>query len=70
MLKFWSNHSREGSVIPEFICIHTVLCTWLKLFVDHLRFSASVMYYGGVLLSASLFQHDEHCGEYMNGKLG
>ena len=33
------------------------------------RFSAAFIYYGGTLLTTSLFQHDEHCGEYEVSKL-
>ena len=36
----------------------------LIAFLSFVRLSANVVYYGGTLLTTSLFQHDEHCGEY------
>ena len=40
-----------------------MICTVLYvLFILSSRVSASLIYYGGVLLTTSIFQHDEHCG--------
>ena len=33
----------------------------LIAFLSFVRLSANIVYYGGTLLTTSLFQHDEHC---------
>ena len=38
------------------------MCVPLCVFI--IRLSANIVYYGGTLLTTSLFQHDEHCGQY------
>ena len=35
----------------------------LVALLSFVRLSANIVYYGGTLLTTSLFQHDEHCGE-------
>ena len=30
------------------------------------RWATSILYYGGTLLTTSVFQYDEHCGEYIS----